>query len=131
MSQSLIARYETAKKKFSNTEKQANKVEARLGVKKEEVKTKIEALSKRGITFGTKEELDLIIEEKNERVLEIVEHMETALDMEVPVEDVAAEESSPVGDDDDVMDFGDMVGNDGKVVNNNDDEDDDEFPDFE
>ncbi|MGN4723710.1 hypothetical protein ACTFR8_22045 [Bacillus cereus group sp. MYBK15-3] len=130
MSQSLIARYETAKKKFSNTEKQANKVEARLGVKKEEVKTKIEALSKRGITFETKEELDLIIEEKNERVLEIVEHMETALDMEVPVEDVAAEESSHVGDDDDVMDFGDMVGNDGKVVNNV-DEDDDEFPDFE
>lgn len=130
MSQSLIARYETAKKKFSNTEKQANKVEARLGVKKEEVKTKIEALSKRGITFETKEELDLIIEEKNERVLEIVEHMETALDMEVPVEDVATAESSNAGDDDDVMDFGDMVGNDGKVVNN-DDEDDDEFPDFE
>lgn len=128
MSQSLIARYETAKKKFANTEKQANKVEARLGVKKEEVKTKIEALSKRGITFETKEELDLIIEEKNERVLEIVEHMETALDMEVPVEDVADTDST--GDDDDVMDFGDMVGNDGKVVNN-DDDDDDEFPDFE
>ncbi|MBE7114672.1 hypothetical protein FT641_19915 [Bacillus paranthracis] len=128
MSQSLIARYETAKKKFTNTEKQANKVEARLGVKKEEVKTKVEALAKRGITFETKEELDLIIEEKNERVLEIVEHMETALDMEVPVDTVSDTDST--GDDDDVMDFGDMVGNDGKVVNN-DGEDDDEFPDFE
>lgn len=126
MSQSLIARYETAKKKFTNTEKQANKVEARLGVKKEEVKTKVAALAKRGITFETKEELDLIIEEKNERVLEIVEHMETALDMEVPVDDVADADSP--GNGDDMMDFGDMVGNDGNVVTN---DDDDEFPEFE
>ncbi|MFV1457439.1 hypothetical protein, partial [Bacillus mycoides] len=72
MSQSLIARFEANKKKHADMEKKANKVEARLAVKKDEVKTRVEALAERGITFETKEELDLIIEEKNARVEEIV-----------------------------------------------------------
>ena len=125
MSQSLIARFEANKKKHADMEKKANKVEARLAVKKDEVKTRVEALAERGITFETKEELDLIIEEKNERVEEIVTHMESVLNMEVPV----TEEED--GSDDDVMDFGNMVGKDGKVVDTNEDDDDDAFAEFE
>lgn len=85
MAQDLMAQFNRAKQKVANTVREVDRLEAQVEVSRESVQGKTQALADKGITFQTDAELEQIRQEKENRVIEIVERMEQAMDMSTPL----------------------------------------------